>query len=274
MFFLISKLKDLMSELDNLSIIKRYIKKILPNFIVKIIRNHLSKQNVNKQLNILRNIKTNFKNVSHTNTKNIISELCEKYGSDKGFVNPDVEKPYTWMPLSYASYYHSIFSLSRGSINSVFECGLGTNNPKLVSNMTSTGKPGASLRVWRDYFFNANIYGGDVDKDILFEEDRIKTFYVDQLDANSIKSMWKNINVDNFDIIIDDGLHTPEANLNFFYNSFEKLRNNGTFIIEDVKNKNIEYVHNKLKNYDTEIVVISNNYQKAYGSSLIVIRKF
>jgi hypothetical protein len=70
----------------------------------------------------------------------------------------------------------------------IFECGLGTNNPNLASNMTDTGMPGASLRVWRDYFRNAKIYGGDIDKEILFEEDRIKTFYVDQLDTSSINS--------------------------------------------------------------------------------------
>ena len=39
----------------------------------------------------------------------------------------------------------------------MFECGLGTNNPNLKSNMTENGIPGASLRVWRDYFFNAKI---------------------------------------------------------------------------------------------------------------------
>ena len=90
--------------------------------------------------------------------------------------------------------------------------------------MTTKGVPGASLRVWRDYFFNALIYGGDIDKNILFEEDRIKTFYVDQLDVTSIKSMWDNIRVNNFDIIIDDGLHEPDANYIFFINSFNKLK--------------------------------------------------
>ena len=56
--------------------------------------------------------------------------------------------------------------------------------------MTENGIPGVSLRVWIDYFFNAKIYGGDIDKEILFEEERSKTFYVDQLNSNSIKSMW------------------------------------------------------------------------------------
>ena len=65
---------------------------------------------------------------------------------------------------------------------------------------------------------------------------------MDQLNANSIINMWKNINLDNFDIIIEDGLHTPEANLNFFFNSFERLKKNGIYVIEDVKNKHLNYL--------------------------------
>ena len=52
--------------------------------------------------------------------------------------------------------------------------------------MSSNGKPGASLRVWRDYFYNAEIYGADIDK-TNFSEKRIKTFFVDQLDKKEIK---------------------------------------------------------------------------------------
>ena len=87
--------------------------------------------------NILNNIKSDVKNISHTSKSNIISELCEKYGSDKGFINTDIDKkPYKWHPHTYATYYHSIFHLSRENIKYVFEFGLGTNNPNLKSNMT------------------------------------------------------------------------------------------------------------------------------------------
>ena len=253
--------------------LRKFTKKFLPNFIVKEIRNYLYKKKEKKDIRILNGINSKFKNTSYINSNNILSELCEKYGSDKGFINPDSRKPYNWIPNSYASYYHSIFNLNRDNIKLIFECGLGTNNPNLASNMTDTGMPGASLRVWRDYFKNSKIYGGDIDKEILFEADRIKTFYVDQLNANSIINMWKNINLDNFDIIIEDGLHTPEANLNFFFNSFDRLKKNGIYVIEDVKNKHLNYLQEKLKDYDTEIVTIANKYIRAYGSSLIVIRK-
>ena len=113
-----------------------------------------------------------------------------------------------------------------------------------------------------------------IDKEILFEEVRIKTFYVDQLDSSSIKSMWETIEVEDFDIIIDDGLHEPEANYNFFVNSFHKLKKNGVFVIEDVSTKFLVYLQNKLKDYDIDTVVGFTKTKKVYGdNNLIIIRK-
>jgi hypothetical protein len=85
------------------------------------------------------------------------------------------------------------------------------NNPDLQSNMTVDGMPGASLRVWRDYYKHAQIHEADIDKDILFQENRITTFYVDQLNTPSIETMWKEIGIQNFDIIIED-VNTLELN--------------------------------------------------------------
>ena len=59
--------------------------------------------------------------------------------------------------------------------------------------MTLNGKPGASLKVWKDYFVNAQIFGADIDRNILFKEDRIETYHVNQLDQESIIKMWNNI---------------------------------------------------------------------------------
>lgn len=251
---------------------KKIIKKIIPNFFLDFYRIF----KFSRQTKLL-NLKTNFKNISYINTNNILSELCEKYGTDKGFINHEIKKPYSKYnrkPHTYTSFYHSIFNLSRENVKLLFECGLGTNNPNLKSNMTENGIPGASLRVWRDYFFNANIYGGDIDKNILFKEEKIKTFYVDQLDTSSIRQMWANIEVENFDIIIDDGLYEPEANLNFFFNSFSKLKKNGVYIIEDVSNKYLDYLPNNLKKYDIEVVTLYSKFKKFYGdNNLIVIRK-
>ena len=128
--------------------------------------------------------------------------------------------------------------------------------------------------MWKDYFPNANIYGADIDRDILFNEDRINTYYVDQLNTESIKSMWKDIGLNNFDIIIDDGLHEVNANLNFFFNSFDKLKKNGIYVIEDVKLYDISKLYNKLKKFSPEIIVLNSKISKAYiDNNLIIVRK-
>ena len=57
---------------------------------------------------------------------------------------------------------------------------------------------------------------------------------------------------ENFDIIIEDGLHTFNANVCFFENSIHKLKQNGYFIIEDI-NKNEEHLFiNKIKTWELE----------------------
>ena len=77
------------------------------------------------------------------------------------------------------------------------EVGLGSINENVEFHMKYMGKnykPLASLYAWRDYFINANIYGADIDKKILKNTNRIKTFHVDMFNSNSIRKMWSQIN--------------------------------------------------------------------------------
>ena len=154
-----------------------------------------------------------------------LTDLMNYYGSDKGGFNKD---------HNFSDYYSTIFFDKKESVKNILEIGLGTNNIKVPSNMGLQGKPLASLRAWKDYFVNANVYGADIDKEILKNEDRIKTFYVDQTNAISISELYKNIGNINFDIIIDDGLHEYNANICLFENSFKYLSKQGIYIIEDV----------------------------------------
>lgn len=215
-------------------------------------------------------LKYSIKNRNHfyssyfKNLENDFSKLCEKYGTDKGYIDFKKEIPNQGQPLPYSLFYHNLFGHCRESIGSIFECGIGSNNEDILSNMSSTGLPGASLRLWREYFPNAQVYGADIDKRILFEEERIKTFYVDQTNPESIKLMWDEIKKANFDVIIDDGLHTSEAAITLFENSFKKLKPNGIYIIEDVK---IEESSQILKyfddnKYNTQLISIKCPYRK------------
>jgi len=148
-----------------------------------------------------------------------------KAGSDKGLSTHN-----------YTTFYNMLFeSLIDDEIN-LFEVGIGTNNPNLPSSMGPNGIPGASLYGWEEFFIKGQIFAGDIDRNILFQTERIKTFYCNQLDSKTIKEMYdapelKNVS---FDVVIDDGLHTFQANLSFLANSLEKLKTNGIFIIEDL----------------------------------------
>lgn len=203
-----------------------------------------------------------------------MAKLCDKYGSDKGSLTPK-SNHYKWLAHSYTDFYSRMYSHCRNSVLKVFECGLGTNNPDIVSSMGVTGKPGASLRMWRDYFPNAKIYGGDIDKNVLFEEEKIKTFYLDQLDPLAIREFWVKVNERNFDLMIDDGLHTFEAGITLFLHSVEFLSPNGIYVIEDVlKNDLVRYKkHFDNSNYLVDYVTMFRPKVGLGDNSLIVIRK-
>ena len=201
---------------------------------------------------------------------NLLTELCEKYNSDKG----GNKNPFSEAGNNYSHFYYQIFNQNRFNYKKIFECGIGTNNTFLESNMTLNGKPGASLRVWKEFFPNAEIYGADIDKNILFSEDKINTFYVDQFDTKSIKEMWKDINEENFDLIIDDGAHFFNANINLYENSFFKLKISGIYVIEDIRLSDLKKFYKYFENSKQNVQFISVHSKSTDGSSnLIVIEK-
>ena len=208
---------------------------------------------------------TKFSYITNSNSNSKLTELMNYYGSDKGGKNND---------HNFADFYSEIFFHRRNEIKSFLEIGLGTNNVNLPSNMGIDGVPLASLRAWRDYFKNAQVYGADIDKSILKNEERIKTFFVDQTNPESIKKLFNSIGELKFDIILEDGLHEYNANICFFENSIDYLKNNGIYIIEDIfykdKKKFLNYF--KSKNYNFSIVDIYHKKNIA-NNCLAIVRK-
>lgn len=202
-----------------------------------------------------------------------LAELCDKYGSDKGTVS-EGPHPYPWRAHTYTDYYSGLFGLARAHVRNVFECGLGTNNPDLPSSMGARGKPGASLRAWRDYFPNAQIVGADVDRAILFEEDRIRTHYVDQTNPEAIRELWSTVGDVQFDIMIDDGLHTFEAGACFFQHSFHKLRPGGVYVIEDVSHESLGQFATFFANANLSVEFVQLHYpgMQTSDNNLVVVR--
>jgi hypothetical protein len=195
--------------------------------------------------------------ISQDNLSQDITELCKimsKQGSDKAL---------GWH--NYTLVYAELFKDIKDTATHFFEMGIGTINS------------GASLKGWKEYFTKAHIFGADILEETLFEEDRITTFHCDQLNTTSIQNMWNYFQGIKLDAIIEDGLHTYEANIHFLEQSIHKVKDGGFYIIEDVQVVEIhryeKYFENcKLKFKKHQILELHNEGNK-YDNVLILIKK-
>jgi 23S rRNA U2552 (ribose-2'-O)-methylase RlmE/FtsJ len=131
--------------------------------------------------------------------------------------------------------------------------------------MSTNGRPGASLFSFRDYLPNSNIYGADIDENILFECDRIKTCYIDQLDMNTFDNIKTKFGDIKYDLIIDDGLHSIGANLNTLLFALYNINDNGWIVIEDINLntidnwRSVDFILKSSNKFITYIIKSKNN---------------
>ena len=206
----------------------------------------------------------------NTSAPTKMCRVMTKYGSDKGHGSHN-----------YTTVYSALFKGLRDQPLRIFELGLGTNNPGLASNVGVNGLPGASLRGWRELFPNAVVYGADIDRDILFQEDRIRTFYCDQLDQAAIRELWSQPDLHGgMDIIIDDGYHSVEAGLSFLDGSLDQLRPGGIYVVEDIRQDlvdewydRLETIHSKrYSNCEFALALLPNSTGSDLNNLLIIRR--
>jgi hypothetical protein len=165
-------------------------------------------------------VKAELWGADHLDVAMALQPLLDGYGSDK----------------AHKHSYHFVLGRilkDRANVRSVLEIGLGSNNPQVISNMTVRGRPGASVRAFRDFLPNAEVFGADFDRGALFAEDRIKTYFVDQTDPDTFLELEKHLPAE-LDLIIDDGLHSPLANLNSLHFGLKRLAPGGWMMIEDI----------------------------------------
>ena len=189
-----------------------------------------------------------------------------RHGSDKG--NVIAEK--AWH--NYTIVYYELFRERKDEPLRVFEMGIGTNNTALPSNMGPDGRPGASLFGWREFFPNAAVFGADIDRDILF--------YCDQRSSEAIQAMWAQPELaEGFDIIVEDGLHSFDANKCFLENSLYKLKAGGWYIIEDVARPELGVFETQVAlwmsmyaGYTFEIRKIANP-NNSYDNTVVIVHR-
>jgi hypothetical protein len=163
---------------------------------------------------------------------NYPTELCvlfEKYKADKV---KTIHHDYS------VDYFRHLIS-NKEKYTNILEIGIG--NIPLMNNHVGGGYiPGASIKAWRDFFPNATVYAIDILEEVLFEEERIKTYTADQSNPDSlenfistVKQQTGNENFE-FDFIIDDGSHDV-AHQKTSLNTLNKyLKIGGLYIIEDI----------------------------------------
>lgn len=152
--------------------------------------------------------------------RTILCDIMEKHGSDKS------SKRHNYTPI-----YHHVFSGRRYDVKSVLEIGIGSANPNIPFNMVMFGgNVGASLYGWKEYFPNAEIHGADIDDKTLFTADKISCFWCNQL-SNTGFSCIPDMK---YDIIIDDGYHSFDANFNTLFQLYNRVKKGGVYVIEDV----------------------------------------
>jgi 8-demethyl-8-alpha-L-rhamnosyltetracenomycin-C 2'-O-methyltransferase len=158
--------------------------------------------------------------------------LAEKYGSDKC---PSILHTYT-------PEYNKIFNDIRTTTKSLLEIGIGNFN--LMSGIVGeTYKPGASLRMWRDYFPNANIYSCDIVEEVVFQDERIHTWVANQRQPASLENLVtkiKEMGTATIDIIIDDGSHLTLDQVVSFITLWKYVSPGGIYIIEDADHRSMD----------------------------------
>ncbi len=134
-------------------------------------------------------------------SKKSLHELGLEYNTDKAYLH------------NYCNFYAEHLEKYRDDKLKILEIGI---------------FGGSSLRMWRDYFHNATIYGIDINPNSMFEEERIRTFVQDQGDEKSLLEFVEQHGP--FDIVIDDGSHYTD-HLDISYRLF---KDSPIFIWEDI----------------------------------------
>lgn len=125
-----------------------------------------------------------------------LTDLASKYGCDKLHSH------------SYIPVYEELFR--NRTIKRLLEIGIGYRD--LMEPFVPHYVHGASLKMWEEYFPEAQIYACDIREDTLINEGRIKSMVCDQSSIDSIVELVAAFGPA-FDVIVDDGSHRFEHQL-------------------------------------------------------------
>lgn len=168
-----------------------------------------------------------------------LTELAKKYESDKG------EDTDQYVGNGYTETYEKFLQPLKDKHLNLLEIGLCLAPTYAKKGKLNKDAP-TSLKIWVDYFQNANIYGFDIMDFSFIDYPRTKIFRGDQGDPESLQEFMKTYPVE-FDIIVDDGSHISHHQQKSLEYLFPKLKSGGYYFIEDL------YIHFERDNVETGI---------------------
>lgn len=196
-----------------------------------------------------------------------LCQIAFKYGTDKC---PRIRHNYT-------PFYFNMFKNRTEKIKKVLEIGVGYK--KLSVNRWKQypyWQYAASLKMWRDFFPNAWIYGTDILEEAMHNDDRIRTFLCDQANEKQLKKLLRKIGTD-IDLVIDDGSHQHQHQVFTARVLRPLIPKKADYIIEDVLYTNT--VIRRLGNFDCKVhsfpvanKMYSNNPETVHNDRLVIVK--
>ena len=151
-----------------------------------------------------------------------LTYLASKYESDKGIT--------IYPNHGYTIHYEKIFESIRLKPLNILEIGLASKKQREYLQNECP-----SLKIWLDYFPNANVYGFDIDDFSHVNMPRTKIIRGDQSKIEDLDKLTEIC--PEFDIIIDDGYHASYHQQISLKTLFPHISKNGLYIIEDLSDK-------------------------------------
>lgn len=152
----------------------------------------------------------------------LLSDLAEKYGSDKG---PRKHR--------YTELYELLFRPFRDTEVTFLEMGLLIGGPEHGIDAGRETRDLPSVRMWLEYFSKARIVGLDISDFSWFDHPRFRFVQCDMDDRAEIARAGRDIGP--VDIIVDDASHASHHQQNAFLELFPKLPSGGLYVIEDLR---------------------------------------
>lgn len=145
--------------------------------------------------------------------------MAKKHGTDKGGRHLSYYGRSSHMTHEYTPIYWDMLCERSFSVRHVLELGVHF---------------GASLRMWREFFPNAMIFGLDSNAAALIEEDRIHCMACDCGDIADTQRVQGILRPLKFDLIIDDASHDPGHQKLTVMMWSQFLKDDGILVVEDI----------------------------------------